>query len=170
MMQRGQHPLGMLPRQIGYPLSFRGQVCGTQSSLPCFSSMGLTARRLPSLRRVPVSPVPRFRRYCEAATTSRSAYPSAYGFASGFRMSLAVRARLRAPDAAKSVIGPGALFDRRSVSGCFMRTKAGPLRFPGDPSHTFALLRDPGRTGIPGHSGFPDAAPGSNTAKASALT
>jgi len=83
-------------------------------------------------------------------------------------MSLAVRARLRAPDAAKSVIGPGALFDRHSVSGCFMRTKA-PLRFPGDPSHTFALLRDPSRTGIPGHSGFPDAALGSNTAKASAL-
>lgn len=60
-------------------------------------------------------------------------------------MSLAVRARLRAPDAAKSVIGPGASFDRRSMSGRFMRTKAGPLRFPGDPSHTFALLRDPGR-------------------------
>ena len=35
-MQRGQRPLGVLPRQIGYPLSFRGQVIGTQSSLPCF--------------------------------------------------------------------------------------------------------------------------------------
>ena len=28
VMQRGQHPLGVLPRQIGYPLSFRGQVAG----------------------------------------------------------------------------------------------------------------------------------------------
>lgn len=64
----------------------------------------LTAQRLLFLQRVPVSPVPPFRRYCEAATTSRSAYASAYGFASGFRVSLAVRARLRAPDAAKSII------------------------------------------------------------------
>jgi hypothetical protein len=47
----------MFPRQIGYPLSFRGQVCGTQSSLPCFSSMDLIAWRPPSLRRVPLSAV-----------------------------------------------------------------------------------------------------------------
>jgi hypothetical protein len=75
VVQRGQHPLGMLSRQIGYPLSFRGQVCGTQSSLPCFSSMGLCARRLPFLQRVLVSPVPRLHRYYEAATTSRRARP-----------------------------------------------------------------------------------------------
>ena len=29
VVQRGEHPLGMLPRQFGYPLSFRGQVFGT---------------------------------------------------------------------------------------------------------------------------------------------
>jgi hypothetical protein len=108
-MQRGQHPLGVLPRQIGYPLSFRGQVCGTQGSLPCFSSMGLDTRRPPSLERAPVSPVPRLRRHYEAATTSRRACPPAYEFASGFRLGLAVRARFRAPTAAKSAIGPGAL-------------------------------------------------------------
>jgi len=112
MVQRGQHPLGMRPRQIGYPLSFRGQVRGTQSSLPCFSSMGLRARRPPFLQRVPVSPVPRLPRYYEAATTSRRAWPSAYDFSSGFRVILGVRARLRAPgrrqvgDQAWSIVPP----------------------------------------------------------------
>ena len=36
VVQRSEHPLRMSPRQFGYPLSFRGQVFGTQSSLPCF--------------------------------------------------------------------------------------------------------------------------------------
>ena len=103
MMQRSQRPLGLIPRQIGYPLSFRGQVRGTQSSLPCFSAMGLCARRPPFLERVPVSPVPRLPRYYEAATTSRGAYPSAYGFASGFRTRLAFRVRSRAPDRRQAV-------------------------------------------------------------------
>jgi len=85
LMQRGQRSLGMRPRQIGYPLSFRGQVRGVQVPLPCFSSMALHARRLPSLRRVPVSPVPRLRWYYEAATTSHRDRPSAYGFAFRFR-------------------------------------------------------------------------------------
>jgi hypothetical protein len=39
-------------------------------SLSCFPSMALSARRLPSLLRVPVSPVPRSQRYYEGATTS----------------------------------------------------------------------------------------------------
>jgi hypothetical protein len=98
MMQRGQHPLSFIPRQIGYPLLFRGQVCRTQSSLPCFSSMGLCARRLPFLERVPVSPVPRLPRYYKAATTSRGACPLAYDFALGFRTCLVLRARSRAPN------------------------------------------------------------------------
>jgi hypothetical protein len=97
-MQRGQYPLGMLPRQIGYPLSFRGQVCGTQRSLPCFSSMALNAWWLPFLQRVLLSPVPRPHRYYEATTTSRRACPSAYVFVSGFRMALDVRVRFRASD------------------------------------------------------------------------
>lgn len=88
VVQRGQHPLGVFSRQIGYPLSFRGQVRGTQSSLPCFSSMGLNAWRLPSLQRVPVSPAPRHPQYYKAATTSRRASPSVYVFASGFHMPL----------------------------------------------------------------------------------
>ena len=100
----------MFPRQIGYPLSFRGQVCGTQRSLPCFSSMGLNAWQLPSLQRVPVSPVPRLPRYYEAATTSRRACPSAYVFTSGFHMPWCFVFACALPMLAKSVIGPGALF------------------------------------------------------------
>src|SRR6516164_11270708 len=46
-----------------YPLSFRGQVCETQSSLPCFPSTVLSARHPAFLDRVPVSPVPRCHRY-----------------------------------------------------------------------------------------------------------
>ncbi|EJW10224.1 hypothetical protein A33M_0294 [Rhodovulum sp. PH10] len=40
-MQRGERPVAVRPRHIGYPLAFRGQVHGTQSSLPCFPSMAL---------------------------------------------------------------------------------------------------------------------------------
>src|SRR5215210_3241640 len=63
------------PVQVGYPSPCRGQVCGTQSSLPCFPSMGLSSWRLPFLPRVPASPVPRVQRYYEGATTSRARVP-----------------------------------------------------------------------------------------------
>src|SRR6516162_9518925 len=43
--------------QFSYPLSFRGQVCETQSSPPCFPSTVLSARHPAFLDRVPVSPV-----------------------------------------------------------------------------------------------------------------
>src|SRR5207248_11307791 len=47
---------------------------GLQGScpFPCFPSMVLSPRRLPFLRRVLVSPVPRSQRYYEGATTSHS--------------------------------------------------------------------------------------------------
>src|SRR3954453_11983010 len=70
MVQRVQRGPALSPRQIGYPLSFRGQVRGVQCPLPCFPSTALSPWRLPSLRRVPASPVPRLRRYYEGATTS----------------------------------------------------------------------------------------------------
>src|SRR5262249_48132048 len=35
------------PCMFSFPLSFRGQVCETQSSLPCFPSTVLSARHLP---------------------------------------------------------------------------------------------------------------------------
>ena len=167
-MQRGQHPLGMFPRQIGYPLSFRGQVCGTQRSLPCFSSMGLNAWRLPSLQRVPVNPVPRLPQYYEAATTSRRACPSAYVFASGIHMPWCFVFACALPMLAKSGHRAWSVVEAGAPRRLSIWAQTGSLRFPGDPSRTFALLGDPGRTGQPGHSGFPSAAPGPNKAKASA--
>ena len=59
-----------MPSQLGYPLSLRGQVCRVHSPFPCFPPMALSSRRLPSLVRVPASPVPRCQRYYEGATTS----------------------------------------------------------------------------------------------------
>jgi hypothetical protein len=170
-MQRGQRLLGIFPRQLGYPLSFRGQVRGTQSSLPCFSAMGLKTRgsslpsseswwaqfpaflgtvkplRLPAAHVRPLMASPRDST-CLGASCSRCALPMF----------------------AKSRIGPGALF--RPVLPCRLSiwTRAGSLRFPGDPSRTFALLRDPGRTAEPDHCGFRGTAPAPNTAKASAIT
>ena len=49
--------------QFSYPLSFRGQVCETQSSHPCFPPTALSAWHPSFLDRVPVSPVPRCHRY-----------------------------------------------------------------------------------------------------------
>ena len=38
VVQRGQRHSSFRSCQFSYPLSFRGQVCETQGSLPCFSS------------------------------------------------------------------------------------------------------------------------------------
>jgi len=133
--------------------------------------MALHARRLPSLRRVPVSPVPRLRWYYEAATTSHRDRPSAYGFAFRFRPapegSCSPSRALpmssgRSPGLEPWSAGaPSRLFPARSLRGSH--------RLPGDPSRAFALLSDPGRIGRPGHRGLPDAAPVIVTTKASAL-
>jgi len=74
-VERVKRRFPLRPRQIGYPLSFRGQVCRVQSPLPRFRSTILYSWRLPSLQRVPVIPVPRLHRYYEGATTSRSREP-----------------------------------------------------------------------------------------------
>ena len=59
-------------------LSIAVSVTGWQGAcpFPCFPSMALCARRLPSLLRVLASPVPRSRQYYEGATTS---HPRIYG-------------------------------------------------------------------------------------------
>jgi hypothetical protein len=75
MVQRVQRFSAPPPRQVGYPLSFGGQVRRVQCPLPCFRSTALSPWRLPSLHRVPVSPVPRFHRYYEGATTSCARIP-----------------------------------------------------------------------------------------------
>jgi hypothetical protein len=56
--------------QLGYPLSFRGQVFRVHGPFPCVPPMALSSRRLPFLLRVPASPVPRSQQYYEGATTS----------------------------------------------------------------------------------------------------
>ena len=46
-MQRGQCHPAFCSCQFSYPLPFRGQVCKTQSSLPCCPSAVLSSRRPP---------------------------------------------------------------------------------------------------------------------------
>jgi len=113
--------------------------------------MALPARRLPSLPRVPASPVPRSRRYYEGATTS---HPRIYGHS---------LVRARSPRDPSSFVFAVALPEgRRSLPGlglCWCRrphlrlalawTRMGSLRSSGDPSCAFAPLRDPGRTNVP---------------------
>src|SRR4051795_2065019 len=149
MVQRVQRLSAPSPRQFGYPLSFGGQVRRVQCPLPCFRSTVLSPWRLPSLHRVPVSPVPRLPRYYEGATTSCARIPGPLWI------------RFQAPHAppcscsprrSRSGRGPlpglGVLVSR-SVPSPAVCTWAhtGSLRFPGVPSHTFARLSDPGRTG-----------------------
>src|SRR5262245_7337849 len=62
MVQRGQSHPTFRSCQFSYPLPFRGQVCETQSPLPCFPSTALSSWHPSFLDRVPVSPVPRCHR------------------------------------------------------------------------------------------------------------
>src|ERR1700741_2968191 len=57
-----KHHPSIRPCRFSYPLSFRGQVCETQSSLPCCPSTVLSTWHPSFLDRVPVSPVPRCHR------------------------------------------------------------------------------------------------------------
>ena len=66
-----------------------------------FPANGSLARRLPSLLRVPVSPVPRIPRYYEGATTSHPRIVVAYWFASTAHAIPRFRARLSAPASPK---------------------------------------------------------------------
>jgi hypothetical protein len=147
-VERVQRRPPFRPRQVGYPLSVRGQVPGVQSPLPCFRSTVLHSWRPPSLRRVPASPVPRLHRYYEGATTSRSREPGPLWF------------RLQAPRVPPVFVyrrsapserggrssGLEHLVSRCSVPGMLHPwARAGSRRFPGDPSYASALLQDPGR-------------------------
>ncbi|MDF2602223.1 MAG: hypothetical protein K0Q54_5046 [Methylobacterium brachiatum] len=130
--------------------------------------MALVARRAPFLRRVPMRPVPRLPRYYEAATTSRRACPSAYGFASGFRTVSALRARHGAPDGRRvfrrawSLVEP-ALRSRLPTYGR-ERDLSGSLVIPPSP---MPCSKTPAEPVVLADSGLPGAAPGSNTPKAS---
>src|SRR5262249_19688996 len=100
-------PPRFCPCQFSYPLSFRGQVCETQSSLPCFPSTVLSARHSSFLGRVPVGPVPR-------RQTSRHACPVAYlvRFRGPCDPPRFVSRRC-APGRMEEPSGPGSLLDRR---------------------------------------------------------
>ena len=146
MVKRGQSCPRLRPRQFGYPLSFRGQVRGAQGLLPCFPGTALIPWRPPSLARVPVSPVPRGQRY-EGATTPR--IPGRVSvLLPGSARSSALRARLGgAPGWLEDPSGPGHLVSRPpSCRRILAWTQAGSHRFPGDPSHAFAPVQDPGPT------------------------
>src|SRR5215212_3999317 len=170
VVQRGERPVAVRPRHVGYPSPCRGQVCGTQSSLPCFPSMGLSSWRLPFLPRVPASPVPRAQRYYEGATTSRA------------RMPRSLWLRFWAPHASpcfvlavalprwrRTTIGPGVFGEpgspvRHAASGP-ARDLSGFLAIRPTPLPCSKTPAGPTR---PRHRGLVDAAPGPNTPKAPA--
>jgi hypothetical protein len=113
--------------------------------------MALSTRRLPFLRRVPVSPVPRPLRYYEGATTSHSRIRGRLLVRSRGPRDLrlfvfALRSRkVRRPSRA----GDFLLCRRPQAPARFTRTRIGSLRSSGDPSRAFAPLQDPGRTNTP---------------------
>src|SRR5712691_1006946 len=132
--------------------------------------MALSSRRLPSLLRVPASPVPRSRRYYEGATTSHRVSMAAYWFASTAHGYLLVRVRLRAPGRAEVLFQAGALgqpvpdlsgslyVDANGISQVFRRSVLCLCSAPGPRSNRRAIAT----------TGHVDAAPAEWTAKASA--
>ena len=129
-------------------MSVRGQVRGVQRPLLCFRSTGLYARRLPSLGRVPASPVPRRHQYYEDATTSRSRTPGSLWIRfQAPRVPPFVRARRSAPtERGGRSAGLGVWSAGVPLSGVLHPwARAGHHRFPGNPSYALALLQDPGR-------------------------
>ena len=110
----------------------------------------------------------------EALRLPACASPVTYCFASGAHATLLVRVPLLAlalPEGQRMPSGPGSLLSRRpNCRRALTWTRAGSLRFPGDPSYAFASVKDPGRTDDPSPiDGFVDAAPTVSTVKASAL-
>ena len=151
---------------------FVDRFVGSRVPLPCVRSTVLIPWRPPSLARVPVSPVPRGQRSYEGATTSRLRIPGRLSVSlPGSARSSALRARLGgAPGWLEDPSGPGHLVSRPPICRhTLSRTQAGSHRFPGDPSHAFAPVQDPGRTDDPHPDGVVDAAPAQPTAKAPAM-
>ena len=145
IMSTAPSPVSSSPNR----LSVVGSWTGLQGSEPppVFQVNGSLLMALPSLRRVPASPVPRFHRYYEGATTSRSRNPAPLWL------------RLRAPRAPPLFVLAEALLTgleavrqawnswSAGVPSGLLRpwTRTGSHRFPGGPSHASALLQDPGR-------------------------
>jgi hypothetical protein len=171
MVERMQRRPWLRSRQIGYPLSLRGQVCGVQGPLLCFRSTSLYTRRLPSLGRVPVSPVPRRRQYYEGATTPRARTPGPLWFrfqaprvppAFVFAVALLVGVE----DAARpgTLIGRSPYFRRAAPVGACGVSQ---VSWRSIPRLCPAPRPRPSRQDL-AIDGLVDAAPGPNTPKASA--
>ncbi len=126
----------------------------------------------PSGSRCPRFPRLRSRLMVEGATTLRSREPGPLWFRlqapRALLCSCAAEALPTGPEEALS--GLEHLVSRRSVPGTSHPwARAGTLRFPGDPSYAFALLRDPGRADKTSpFVVFADTAPGLPKPKASA--
>ena len=99
--------------------------------------------------------VPRLRRYYQGATTSCSARPSAYWFASQLRRCLRLRVRFRVPAALQARRRAGIYVVHAGhppLQRPCPRAKAGSPRFPGSPSCNSAPVHDPGRPVTPRRS------------------
>ena len=116
---------------------------------PCVPPMALFTWRLPSLVRVPASPVPRCHRYYEGATTSHSRISGRLLVSLPLpTRSLLLCVRRGAPGGVEVPSRPGPWVPAARISGCFVWTPMGSLRSSGDPSCAFAPLQDPGRTDV----------------------
>ncbi len=121
------------------------------SSVPSRVSRRWVSRswRPPSLAWVPAVPVPHGQRYYEGTTTSGARIPDPLWFP--FRVphtSPSFVLAVALPERRRTTAGPGSFVQPVSLYPAYrMRLRTGSLRFPGDPSHTFALFPDPGRTG-----------------------
>ena len=173
MVQRGQCHPAFRSCQFSYPLPFRGQVCETQSSLPCCPPAVLSSRRPPSLDRVPVSPVPRRHQYYEGATTSHSripghlfaSLPGPTRFLHGSCSPLpALPGEWRTPPRTRIIVRPAI-----PLAGALSRGREWDLS-GSQAIHPVPLLRSttPAEPTIPRHGGLASAAPAAARAKASA--
>ena len=171
MVQRGQrHSAPGSSRQFSYPLSFRGQVCGAQGLPPVFPVNG-SLRVAPPFPRAGPGRVrfPDVIGSMKALRLPAHAFPAAYWFASGHHAipPLFVLASSALPRRRRTDPGPGLVQPAPKRRLALAWTRAGSLRFPGDPSCASAPVQDPGRTDDPmAMGGVVDAAPARMTAKA----
>src|SRR6266436_7369836 len=116
-----------------------------------FPGNGSLSRRLPSLFRVPVSPVPRSPRYYEGATTSHSRiHGRLFGsLPQPTRFLLSFVSRLGAPGSLEFASWPGPfVVAGRPAPASLAWTRMGSLRSPDVPSRAFAVFQDPGRIDV----------------------
>ena len=143
-MPRREHPLGMLPRLFGYPLSSRVRVCGTHRFLQRCLPVVLSLWPPPSLGRVPAIPVPRRQQYYAVATTSCPASLRLIDSPAGTTLRLLVRSLSPAGRG-----GPGPLVSARGPSGLPSWTVQDLPGSPASPPVAMRTFSDPGRPVAP---------------------